>query len=101
VNGGGMIDREYGLGRRRTDLFIRFPYSDGVQKVVLELKIVRKTIDATLAEGLEQTADYMDKCGTTDGHLILFDRSTERTWDDKIYTKTEQFQGKTIQVRGC
>ncbi len=101
VNGGGMIDREYGLGRRRTDLFIRFPYSDGVQKVVLELKIVRKTIDATLAEGLEQTADYMDKCGTTDGHLILFDRSTERTWDDKIYTKTEQFQGKTIQVWGC
>jgi hypothetical protein len=101
VNGGGMIDREYGLGRRRTDLFIRFPYSDGVQKVVLELKIVRKTIDATLAEGLEQTADYMDKCGTTDGYLILFDRSTERTWDDKIYTKTEQFQGKTIQVWGC
>jgi hypothetical protein len=101
VNGGGMIDREYGLGRRRTDLFIRFPYSDGVQKVVLELKIVRKTIDATLAEGLEQTADYMDKCGTTVGHLILFDRSTERTWDDKIYTKTEQFQGKTIQVWGC
>lgn len=101
VNGGGMIDREYGLGRRRTDLFIRFPYSEGVQKVVLELKIVRKTIDATLAEGLEQTADYMDKCGTSDGHLILFDRSTERTWDDKIYTKTEQFQGKTIQVWGC
>ena len=101
VNGGGMIDREYGLGRRRTDLFIRFPYSDGVQKVVLELKIVRKTIAATLAEGLEQTADYMDKCGTTVGHLILFDRSTERTWDEKIYTKTEQFQGKTIQVWGC
>ena len=101
VNGGGMIDREYGLGRRRTDLFIRFPYSDGVQKVVLELKIVRKTIEATLAEGLEQTADYMDKCGTTDAHLILFDQSKERSWDEKIYTTTEQFQDKTIQVWGC
>ena len=29
VNGGGYIDREYGLGRGRTDLLIRKPLTDG------------------------------------------------------------------------
>ena len=41
VNGGGYIDREYGLGRKRTDLLIRKPLTDGyggpVQRVVMEL----------------------------------------------------------------
>ncbi len=27
---------------------------------------------------------YMDRCGTREGHLIIFDRS-ERKWEDKIY----------------
>ena len=26
VNGGGMIDREYGVGRGRIDLLVRWPY---------------------------------------------------------------------------
>ena len=42
VNGGGYIDREYGLGRKRTDLLIRKPLTDHyggpVQRVVMELK---------------------------------------------------------------
>ena len=29
VNGGGYIDCEYGLGRKRTDLLIRMPLIDG------------------------------------------------------------------------
>ncbi len=28
VNGGGYIDREYGVGRGRIDLLVRWPYSD-------------------------------------------------------------------------
>ena len=39
VNGGGFIDREYGLGRKRTDLLIRKPLTEGyggpIQRVVL------------------------------------------------------------------
>ena len=40
-NGGGRIDREYGLGRRRTDLFVQWPldpvkgFYGEVQKVVI------------------------------------------------------------------
>jgi hypothetical protein len=46
INGGGRINREYGLGRKRTDIYIEWPVSltDGyygeVQRIVLELKIL-------------------------------------------------------------
>jgi len=75
INSGGRIDREYGLGRKRTDLLVIWQR----QKIVIELKILYKRLEKTLAEGLDQTADYMDKCGTDEGHLIIFDRSPTRT----------------------
>lgn len=46
VNGGGRVEREYGLGRDRTDLPVIWRYPGGVQKIALELKIWRKTSGA-------------------------------------------------------
>ena len=105
VNGGGYIDREYGLGRRRTDLLIRKPLTDGYggpyQRVVLELKILRGDLEKTIEKGLEQTAAYMDLCGSVDeGHFIVFDRSGSKTWDERIWHETRQYQGHTIMVWG-
>lgn len=105
VNGGGYIDREYGLGRKRTDLLIRKPLTDHyggpVQRVVLELKIKRGSLDKMIEEGLKQTADYMDLVGSVDeGHLIIFDRSQEKTWDERIWHKAYEYQGRTIIVWG-
>ncbi len=100
VNSGGRIDREYGLGRRRTDLLIIWKYSTGVQKVVIELKILHKGLDATIAQGLEQTADYMDKSGADEGHLVIFDRREGRKWEDKIFQRGEKHNGTAIAVWG-
>ena len=105
VNGGGYIDREYGLGRRRTDLLIRKPLTDGyggpIQRVVLELKIKRGLLETVIDEGLRQTYDYMDAVGSVDeGHLIIFDRTKEKTWEERIWHKSCGFQGKTIMVWG-
>ena len=47
VNGGGSIYREYGLGRRRTDLLIVRAHDSGVQRVVVELKIRYKSLEET------------------------------------------------------
>ena len=82
VNGGGYIDREYGLGRRRTGLLIRKTLTDGygdpVQRMVLELKIKRGAQQTVIDEGLRQTFDYMDTVGSVDGgHLIVYDRTNE------------------------
>ena len=78
VNGGGYIDREYGLGRKRTDLLIRKPLTDHyggpVQRVVLELKIKRGSLDTVIEEGLKQTADYMDLAGCFNPSSITVSR---------------------------
>ena len=105
VNGGGYIDREYGLGRKRTDLLIRKPLTDGyggpVQRIVLELKIRRGALETVINEGLKQTFDYMDLVGSVDeGHLIIFDRSNEKTWEERIWDKPYEYKGRTIQVWG-
>ena len=53
VNGGGRIEREYGLGRGRTDLLIIWPQGERVRKFVVECKILRKSLERTLSEGVE------------------------------------------------
>ncbi|MBR1804363.1 MAG: ATP-binding protein, partial [Muribaculaceae bacterium] len=105
VNGGGYIDREYGLGRRRTDLLIRKPLTDGyggpIQRVVLELKILRGDLEKTIEKGLEQTSAYMDLCGSVDeGHFIVFDRSGQKSWDERIWHEKRRHGNRTITVWG-
>lgn len=101
VNGGGRIEREYGLGRQRTDLLILWPYGDGnIQKIVLELKIRYGDLEKTIADGVAQTWRYMDTADTTDGHLIVFDRSSNKSWDEKIFRRVNQHEGSEIVVWG-
>lgn len=105
INGGGYIDREYGLGRKRTDLLIRKPLTDGygdpIQRIVLELKIKRGDLDSVIDKGLEQTWQYMDTVGSVDeGHLIVFDRTGEKTWEERIWHESRQYRGHTIIVWG-
>lgn len=76
VNSGGRIEREYGLGRMRTDLLVIWSYGNGVQRVVVAFKILHKRLKRTLERALPQTWEYMGRCGSDDGHLIIFDRTT-------------------------
>ncbi|WP_221933878.1 hypothetical protein, partial [Tepidimonas alkaliphilus] len=106
VNGGGRISREYGLGRRRTDLFLEWPLDEAqgflgpMQRVVLELKILHKSLEATIEEGLTQTAAYAEQCGAQEAHLIVFDRRPGRSWEEKIFHRTETIGGRAIGVWG-
>ena len=85
VNGGGRIEREYGLGRGRTDLLVLWPReagqpSDLWERFVVECKVLRdsdrRTLAGVIERGVEQTAGYMEKCGAEEGHLVVFDRRT-------------------------
>ncbi|MES2199288.1 MAG: hypothetical protein V4489_03890 [Chlamydiota bacterium] len=42
----------------------------------------------------------MDKSGTGEGHLVIFNRKKEKSWEEKIYHKTEKVSGKSIEVWG-
>ena len=89
VNSGGRIDREYGLGRRRTDLLVQWPlaadqgFHGPVQRAVIDLKILYKSLEATIEEGLAQTADYMDRSDTSEGYLVIFDRTPDTPWEKR------------------
>ncbi|MDJ0703487.1 MAG: hypothetical protein QNJ46_09425 [Leptolyngbyaceae cyanobacterium MO_188.B28] len=106
LNGGGRLTREYGLGRKRTDLFIEWPLDEAqgflgpVQRIVLELKILHKSRQAALAEGLPQTADYADKSGAEEAHLICFNRDPNIAWDDKLFDQLKTHQDRTIHIWG-
>ena len=100
VNGGGRIEREYGLGRGRTDLLILWPQSDRVRRFVVECKVLHKGLERTIREGLEQTAGYMDRCAAEAGHLVIFDRDEERSWEEKVFCRREPAGGTEVVVWG-
>ena len=83
VNGGGRIEREYGLGRGRTDLLLMWPREPGQpsdlwERFVVECKVLRdsdrKSLAWTVEKGVKQTLEYMEKCGAAEGHLVVIDR---------------------------
>ena len=82
------------------DLLEAWPYPGGVQKVVLELKILYGSLEGILEKGLEQTRGYMDYCGADEGHLLVFDRDSGKRWEEKIFHRDEEYQGKKIAVWG-
>jgi hypothetical protein len=103
-NGHGTIDREYGLGRKRADLYLRWKSPVGEQRIVFELKIrnercnTAEAFDKLIAEGVEQTAIYSDKCNATDSHLIIFDRRENIAWDEKIGIDSVIYNKRTITI---
>ena len=105
VNGGGRIDREYGVGRGRIDLLVRWPWatSDGKQhsqREAIELKVRRAGELDPLARGSSQLDGYLDRLGLDHGTLVIFDRRpeaapiTERT----TITETTSPTGRTITL---
>ncbi len=122
VNGGGRIEREYGLGRMRTDLLVIWPikepddrrqitedtgyqssadrHPEKNQRVVIELKILYKSMEKTIDAGLQQTWKYMDRCRADEGHLVIFDRSPKKSWKKKRFVMEKRFQAHSITVWG-
>ncbi|MDP7316772.1 MAG: AAA-like domain-containing protein [SAR324 cluster bacterium] len=120
INGGGRISREYGLGRRRTDLAIEWPlqrlpsssergagvegepnWHGPVQRIVIELKLLRGSLESVIAQGLEQTADYADQFGADESHLVIFNRDPDVSWDKKIWQRSETYETRTLGVWGA
>ena len=106
VNSGGRIEREYGLGRGRTDLLVVWPRQgaggppDAADRIVIECKVLHRNLEQTIAEGLVQTGTYMDRCAAGEGHLVVFDRSEGKAWEEKIFRRDEDVDGRTIAVWG-
>ena len=102
VNSGGRVEREYGLGRMRTDLLIVWPAGappSRTWRAVIECKLLRGSRDATVRTGLEQTRAYLDH-GGAEGHLVIFDRTEGRPWSEKLFRSQETDCGAPVTVWG-
>jgi type II secretory pathway predicted ATPase ExeA len=104
VNGGGIINREYGLGTKRTDLYIKWYHDEKdrslSQKVVIECKLLHKTLEKTIQEGLEQLTLYADKCSAEESHLMIFDRTKEKPWEEKVFVREMEYRYRKIMIWG-
>ena len=103
VNSGGRIEREYGLGRMRTDLLIIWPAGaepDRTRRMVIECKLLHRGLERTIREGFTQTRAYMERCGAAEGHLVVFDRTEGTSWDRKMFRREETADGPPVTVWG-
>ena len=96
----GRIEREYGLGRGRTDLLVLWPQGGRTRRFVVECKVLHKGLERTIEEGLRQTAGYMDRCAAEAGHLVIFDRDEARSWDEKVFCRRESEGTSEVLVWG-
>ncbi len=90
VNGGGRIEREYGLGRGRTDLYITWPACpEPRQRMVIEIKVKRTkdSLASIIEEGMLQTQEYMQRCAASEAHLVVFDAQEGNNWGDRVYQR--------------
>ncbi|HRI69709.1 MAG TPA: AAA family ATPase [Polyangium sp.] len=81
VNGGGYVEREYGIGRGRIDLLVRWPYNNEGKRVyqreAIELKVWRDKAKDPLPQALKQIDQYLTKLNLDYGVLVIFDRRSE------------------------
>lgn len=98
INGGGKIYREYALGRKRMDILIEWPFANGLQRIVIEIKILRG--DQSITKGLEQTAQYLDTVNANEGYLLIVDKTPNKPWSDKIFNEQQKMNKYTIGIWG-
>ena len=106
VNSRGRIGREYAVGRGRTDLLIEWHQMVGgqaqIRKYVIECKVrtARVGLASLIREGLEQTAASMERCGAESGHLVILDLRPDKSWEERLFRKDPESDGRPITVWG-
>ena len=66
--------------------------------MVIECKVLNRGLERTLREGLEPTRAYMDRSGAAEGHLVVFDRTEGRPWDEKVLRREKVEGGAPVTV---
>jgi type II secretory pathway predicted ATPase ExeA len=95
VNGGGRIEREYGLGRGALDLVVEWQG----RRHAIEVKLRRDT--DTRDDALEQVTRYLDTLGLDEGWLVMFDLRSTRPWAERLTSETIESAGKRVHLVGC
>ena len=93
INGGGRVEREMALGSRRLDLCVEYRG----RRYAVEVKTAKNFAGE---KSYAQLAGYLNTLGLSEGWMAVFDEDKEKSWDEKIYTRDEVFDGKTLHIVG-
>ncbi|MCP4691846.1 MAG: AAA family ATPase [Desulfobacterales bacterium] len=94
INAGGVIEREMAVGNGRCDLLVEY----GSDRFIIELKLRRDRYSEE--EGLDQLARYLDRMAMDHGYFVLFEINPKIPWEDRIYRKELEKDGKKITLLG-
>ena len=95
INGGGQVRREVASGTGRLDLCVYFKDT----RYAIELKIYRG--QKSLEKGKKQLLNYLDNLGLSEGYLVLFDPDKKKSWQEKLYHRTESVADHMIHIFGA
>ena len=93
TNGQGRINREMALGSGRLDLCVE--YRD--KRYAVEVKTARNFKGE---DSYKQLAGYLDKLWLPEGWMTIFDEDKAKPWDEKLYNRDVEFDGKMLHVVG-
>jgi hypothetical protein len=97
VNGGGEVGREFALGRGRIDLVIHF--ADEIHAFELKRVTDYDGLETVREEGIAQALGYLDRLGTSEGWILIFDERA-RSWEEKLWKEELEVEGKKLHLRG-
>ena len=72
-----------------------------VQRIVIELKILRGKMETLLAIALAQPFEYADKSKAYEAYIVIFNRDPDTPWDQKVWQKQERYKKMEILIWGC
>ena len=93
TNGGGRINREMALGTGRLDLCVEFRGA----RYAIEVKT---SANFQGEKSYALCTKYLDSLGLSEAWMPIFEKSAEKTWDEKIYARDVSIGGKTIHLIG-
>ena len=93
TNGNGRIAREMALGSKRLDLCVEFRG----HRYAVEVKTAKNFAGE---DSYRQLAGYLDGLGLAEGWMAIFDDGKEKSWDEKLYNRDVEFNGKTLHMVG-
>jgi hypothetical protein len=122
INGGGTINREYGAGRKRVDIMVKWKYplsgkwqvvsgkiSEQLtvdsgqwqyQNIVMEIKTINKKqkYESLREKALKQTAEYAKICGEKQAYILIFDRDNSQKWKKDEPVENAEYDDIQIEI---
>ena len=93
TNGSGHIIREMALGSGRLDLCVEFRD----KRYAVEVKTSKNFAGE---KSYAQLVGYLDKLGLPEGWMAIFDEDKAKPWDEKLFARDVELNGKTLHIIG-